>query len=89
MDRATVYDKTLYETALRLAKENGIPAQPKTAVAGGNDAGSIHVSRAGVKPITLNVPTRYIHSPSSVCDGCDLDALRALAEKTLEAFANA
>ena len=89
MDRATVYDKTLYETALRLAKENGIPAQPKTAVAGGNDAGSIHVSRAGVKTITLNVPTRYIHSPSSVCDGRDLTALRALAEKMLEAFANA
>ncbi len=88
MDRSTLYDKTLYDKAFAVANENGIALQPKTMVAGGNDAGSIHVSRGGVKTITLNVPTRYIHSPSSVCDGNDLNALRALAEKLAEAFAS-
>ena len=89
MDRATVYDKALYQQALTVGRDNGIAVQPKTAVAGGNDAGSIHVSGKGVKTITLNVPTRYIHSPSSVCDANDLYALRALAEKLLVAFADA
>ena len=88
MDRATVYDKTLYRKAFDVAEANGIALQAKAAVAGGNDAGSIHVSRGGVKTLTLNVPTRYIHSPSSVCDVNDLLSLRALAEKTAEAFAD-
>ncbi len=89
MDRGTVYDRALYDKAFAVANENGIPLQPKTAVAGGNDAGSIHVSRGGVKTVTLDVPTRYIHSPSSVCDINDVKALRALAEKLAEAFASA
>ena len=88
MDNATVYAPALFRKVLDIAAENGIPAQVKTAVAGGNDAGSVHVSRAGVKTVTINVPVRYIHSPSSVCDLRDVAAVRALAEKTLEAFAS-
>ncbi len=88
MDRATVYSPALVARVFEIARENGIPAQPKTAVAGGNDAGSVHVSGEGVKTVTLNVPTRYIHSPSSVCDLRDLHAVRALAEKVSAAFAN-
>lgn len=87
MDRATVYSPALFRTVFEIAEKNGIPVQAKTAVAGGNDAGSVHVSGKGVKTITLNVPTRYIHSPSSVCDLRDLAALRALAEKVCEHFA--
>ena len=89
MDNATVYDPALYRRVLEIAAENGIPAQPKTAVAGGNDAGSVHVSGAGVKTVTISVPCRYIHSPSSVCDRRDVLAVRALAEKVSEYFANA
>ena len=89
MDRTTVYPPALYRKMLSIAEENGIPAQLKTAVAGGNDAGSVHVSRAGVKTVALSVPCRYIHSPSSVCDLRDVLAVRALAEKVNEYFANA
>ena len=89
MDNSTVYDKTLFDKAFELAKENGISIQPKTMVAGGNDAGSVHKSRAGVKTITVNVPCRYIHSASCVCDKNDVFAARALAEKLIEYFANA
>ena len=89
MDNATVYSPALFRKALAIAEENGIPAQLKTAVAGGNDAGSVHVSRAGVKTVTVNVPTRYIHSPSSVCEFSDVLAVRALAEKLSEYFAYA
>ena len=89
MDNATVYSPALYHKVLAIAEENGIAAQPKTTVAGGNDAGAVHVSRAGVKTVTISVPCRYIHSPSSVCDWRDVLSVRQLAEKVSEYFANA
>lgn len=89
MDNATVYSSALYRKVLAIAEENGIPAQPKTAVAGGNDAGAVHLARGGVKTVTISVPCRYIHSPSSVCDFNDVLAVRRLAEKVSEYFADA
>lgn len=81
MDNATMYDRELFEEALKIAKENEIKCQVKSAVAGGNNAGAIHLSRGGVRTIALSVPCRYIHSPSSVASGEDVKSLRALAEK--------
>ena len=89
MDRTTVYTPALFRKVYALAEENGIPVQYKTAVTGGNDAGSVHVSGRGVKTVTVNVPTRYIHSASSVCDTRDVLAVRALAEKASSYFADA
>lgn len=66
MDRSTIYNKELYNLAFECAKELEIPCQTKTRVAGGNDAGAIHLSRGGVKTIAVSVPTRYLHSPSCV-----------------------
>ncbi len=89
MDNATVYDPALFKKAFEIAAENNIRIQPKTMVAGGNDAGSVHKSRAGVRTITVNVPCRYIHSASCVCDKNDVLEARQLAEKLGEAFAMA
>lgn len=89
MDNATVYDPALFKKAFAVAAENDIKIQPKTMVAGGNDAGSVHKSRAGVRTITVNVPCRYIHSASCVCDKNDVLEARQLAEKIGEAFAMA
>lgn len=89
MDSTTVYTPALFRKVYAIAEENGIPVQYKTAVTGGNDAGSVHVSGKGVKTVTINVPTRYIHSASSVCDLRDLRAVRALAEKASSYFADA
>ncbi|MBQ7726516.1 MAG: M42 family metallopeptidase, partial [Clostridia bacterium] len=63
MDRSTVYDRVFYKAAL----SSGIPCQPKAAVAGGNNAGAVHLSRGGVRTLAISVPCRYIHSPSCVC----------------------
>ena len=84
MDRATVYDRKLYDTALN----SGIPAQPKRAVAGGNNSGAVHLSKAGVRTIALSLPCRYIHSPSSVANKNDLKNLRDLAEYMLTKIAS-
>lgn len=66
MDGRTIYDRGLYDLAFEAAKDKGIPCQPKLAVAGGNDAGAIHMSRGGVKPLAVSLPCRYLHSPSCV-----------------------
>lgn len=76
MDRATVYDRAYYEAALK----SGIKCQPKAAVAGGNNSGSLHLSRGGVRTLALSVPCRYIHSPSSVADMKDIESTERLAE---------
>lgn len=78
MDRSTLYPPKLYKRAWELAKENNIPVQTKTMVAGGNDAGAIHKAGAGVQVLTVNVPCRYIHSGSSVADLRDYDSLLKL-----------
>ena len=87
MDRSTLYNKDLFDTAFRIAGKKGIKIQPKTVIAGGNNAGAIHKARAGIKTITINTPCRYLHSPSCVCDTRDIESVRALAEALLTEFA--
>lgn len=83
MDGHTIYDRGLYDLAFSLAKEKGIPCQPKAAVTGGNDAGAIHRSRGGVPAAALSVPCRYLHAPAGVIAQSDLESalslLRALS----------
>ena len=87
MDRATVYDIDLYRKALDVARNNNIKAQTKTRVAGGNDAGSIHKSRGGIKVLTISVPTRYLHSPCCVCKYEDIESVRDLAKAMITELA--
>lgn len=87
MDRATLYDRELYDFAIKTANEKGIPIQIKTAVSGGNNAGAIHLTKGGVRTITLSVPGRYIHSSATVSSKSDLEAQYTLASALLEALA--
>ena len=80
MDRRTIYDKELYRLCFDISKENNIPCQTKTMVAGGNDSGSIHISRGGVRTIAISVPCRYIHSGASVMALSDAHACESLAK---------
>ncbi|MGN0467196.1 MAG: M42 family metallopeptidase [Acutalibacteraceae bacterium] len=89
MDRTTVYDRELFKRAFEIGKQKGIACQTKTMVAGGNDAGSIHKSRGGVKTITVSLPCRYIHSACCVADISDMSACKKLAEELFKEFANA
>lgn len=79
MDRRTVYMPKMYKKAFALAKEHNIPAQPKTVVAGGNDAGVIFKTRAGIAVQAISLPCRYLHSPSCVIKESDYYASRDLA----------
>lgn len=87
MDRSTVYDKSLFDRAFEIAAEKGISCQPKTLVAGGNDAGAIHKSRGGVKVLTVSVPCRYLHSPACVIRYSDAQESMKLIKTVAEEFA--
>jgi len=48
------------------AEENKIPYQLEAGLAGSTDAARISLTREGVPSGVICVPTRYIHSPSSL-----------------------
>ena len=83
MDNRTIYDRELFELGFAVAKENNIPAQTKTAVAGGNDAGAIQTSGDGARVMAISLPTRYIHSGASVVKASDIDDTRRLLKALL------
>ena len=84
MDRHTMYDRELYELAFSAAEEKCLPCQTKTMVAGGNDAGAIHVSRGGVKTAAVSLPCRYLHSPSCVINKADFENAYVLTKLILD-----
>lgn len=88
MDRSTIYDKGLYDLAFTLAKEKNIKVQTKTMIAGGNDAGAIHVSGKGVRTIAVSIPSKYIHSPSCLIDKADLQSVYELSLALANAVGN-
>ncbi len=84
MDRSTIYDRQLYKTAFEEAAALGIPCQTKSRIAGGNDAGAVHVSREGVRTLAISVPCRCLHSPSCVAQESDMEQCLQLTEKMME-----
>lgn len=84
MDGGTVYDREYYKKAM----ESGIICQPKRATTGGNDAAAIHKSREGVRTLALSVPSRYIHSSSSVCDKRDIESMEKLVRFMIKEIVN-
>lgn len=79
MDKATVYDKEYFNAAL----SSGVKCQIKRAVAGGNNSGSVHLTREGVRTIALSVPCRYIHTANSIANIEDIKSQKALAKYML------
>ena len=87
MDRSTLYNRELFDKTFEVAKEKNILCQPKSLVAGGNDAGAIHKSRGGVKTLTVSVPCRYLHSPGCVIKYSDAVETLKLVSAMAEEFA--
>ncbi len=84
MDRGTVYDKDLYNWAMKLSKDNGIKAQTKTLIAGGNDSSSVQRAGSGVRVLAVSLPTRYLHSPACVINKKDVIETRKLLKLIVE-----
>ena len=84
MDSASIADKHLSRMIKDSAERNKIKYQLKRAATGGNDAGIIHISNGGIKTCSISVPSRYIHSPSSLISTEDFENMKSL----LKAFLN-
>lgn len=83
MDGRTIYDKALFNLAMRTALDNDIKIQTKTAIAGGNDAGAVQTSGIGSRVMAISLPCRYIHSAASVVKKSDIEETRKLVKAIL------
>ncbi len=83
MDNRTLYDREMYEQMTGLAKQLGIPAQTKSRVAGGNDAGAIQTTGKGARVAAVSLPGRYIHSSGCVIDRRDLENTATLLSASI------
>ena len=84
MDRSTLYDRRLYDEAISSA----VKCQTKAMVAGGNNAGGIHLTRSGIPSLAISVPCRYIHSPSCVANLEDINNALLLSKEMLSKIAS-
>lgn len=87
MDKRTIYDREYCRMAFEEAQKAGIPCQYKQAVAGGNDAGAIHISRSGIRTVAVSLPGRYLHSPMSVISRKDYEDAKSLIALMAERIA--
>jgi putative aminopeptidase FrvX len=65
-DASMIAHKELRDFVIDVAEELDIPFQYTFIPGGGTDAGSQHVSGHGILSLAITVPTRYLHSHSSV-----------------------
>ncbi len=83
MDRGTLYDRELYSIAIN---DKSIKKQTKRGTTGANNSAGIHLSKEGIRTLALSVPTRYIHSASSVCSKEDIISMYKMAEYMISAI---
>jgi endoglucanase len=74
-DAGHIAHQPLLQLAREVAEEENIPYQYEVVQRGGTDASHIHVYGDGVPTLTLGVPSRYIHSHTSVIDNRDVEHL--------------
>ena len=73
VDRATITHPKVLKALMEAAEAESIPYQYKKIPSGGTDAGSIHLTKAGVPSGTVATPNRYIHGPAAVAHTEDLE----------------
>ena len=61
------------------AETAGIKFQKEILLYGGTDTSAMQLVGSGSKAGALSIPTRYIHSPSEMCDLADVEACSDLA----------
>ena len=84
MDYSVICDVHIREELKKLAGENDIPYQLEIMTDGGTDAGSIHLTRGGVRTGGISIPTRYIHSVSDMASISDIKNCSALVKIAAE-----
>ncbi len=70
-DSTTLHDPRLVRFLCETAEAEGIPYQIRQPGGGGNNAGAIQRSLAGIPVVSVSVPHRYTHSPVSIAHVAD------------------
>ncbi len=78
LDRTSITHRGLFLYSRSLCEARGIPYQHFMAL-GGTDAGEIHTSRSGCPSMVVGIPSRYIHTNSSIMDFRDYSAVKDFA----------
>ena len=89
MDSSVICHPAVVEKLEEIAGAEEIPVQRDILRAGGTDAGSIHITRSGVRTGGISVPCRYVHAPTEMVHLGDAEAcvrlVQAFAKARLEA----
>jgi endoglucanase len=84
MDSSIISDRALVDSFVSVAVKHKITHQLELLPLGGNDASVMQRSRAGMRAITISIPTRYIHTVNECVNRNDLHATRDLLAAWLE-----
>ncbi len=82
-DRTLIPNRNLLDLVIDVARRKKIPFQLASVPKGGTDTGRIHLNRVGVPSLVIAVPTRYIHSHTSMIHRDDYDNAVRLVTETL------
>ena len=72
--RGILTSNLVKDMLIKAGDENDIKYQLEVCDGGTTDASAIHLTREGIPFGVLSVPTRYIHSPVSVCSMDDVES---------------
>lgn len=72
-DASMVGHRDLREFVLKIADELNIPYQFETMSGGGTDSGAVHITHQGVPSMAICIPSRYIHSHTSMIHRDDFE----------------
>jgi putative aminopeptidase FrvX len=73
-DASMIPNVKLKNLAIDICEKQKIPYHLGTVERGGTDAGRFHIYDTGVPSLVIFIPTRYIHSHSTIMDRKDYDA---------------
>ena len=72
--RGILTQKSVKDMLIKAGDENDIPYQLEVSDGGTTDGTAIHLTREGIPTGVLSVPTRYIHTPVSLCSMDDVES---------------
>ena len=81
--RGILTQKSVKDMLIKAGDENDIPYQLEVSDGGTTDGTAIHLTREGIPTGVLSVPTRYIHTPVSVCSMEDVENTIELIVKAI------
>ncbi|WP_458454464.1 M42 family metallopeptidase [Methanobrevibacter sp.] len=71
--RGILTQQSIKDMLIKAGDDNEIPYQLEVSEGGTTDGTAIHLTREGIPTGVLSVPTRYIHTPVSVCSMDDIE----------------